>query len=181
MTKIAEFKIKRNLLISALTHISNITHKASIALIVDRNSDNAKMGITFNNVVHFDESGHQFDLYSSYPIFHSEMACNSYYIENVDDWPIVYIACMPEFIVSISTLPPITSDGEDFLDMALWNVRDGTKIKSEVVIFGNHHSHIASIIEHADILSRDASGAPRIISSLPSRDDIGEVPRISYG
>src|SRR5664280_1332450 len=107
MTKIAEFKIKRNLLINALTHISNITHKASIALIVNRRDGDAKMGITFNNVVHFDEFGRQFDLYSSYPIFHFEMECNRYYLENAEKWPIIYIACMPEFIVSISTLPPI--------------------------------------------------------------------------
>ena len=183
-TKIAEFRISKDRLINALTHISNITHKASIALIVDRNKGKAEMGISFNNVAYFDENGHQFDLYSSYPIFHSEMVCKHYFTRNADEWPIIYIACTPEFIVSVSTLPPTMSDGKEVLGMALWNIEDDNKIKSEAVIFGDHHSHIASIIEHSDIMIKDPLDSlkiNKIIKADTSGTDIPIGPRNHYG
>jgi hypothetical protein len=171
-TKLAEFRIERSRLIDALMHISNITAKASIALIVGKEEGNTtKMGINFNNVALFDESGHQFDLYSAYPIFNDEMTCRNYFIETVTDWPVFFIACTPEFIRSIITLPPIVTSNEvEVLALALWNIKDGDKTKSNAVIFGDHHSHIASIIEHSGL----AVGTGGTITQSSSDDEIEE-------
>ena len=89
--KLAEFKISRDRLVKALMHISNISDKAAVGLIVVREEDNKKGGISFNNVLR-SEMDPQFELFASYPIFNSEMGCSSYFIEGVEEWPVYYIA-----------------------------------------------------------------------------------------
>ena len=122
--------------------------KAVVGLIINRKEDNAAMGISFNNVANLGESA-QFDLYAAYPIFNDEFICKNYL---VNQWPIFYIACMPEFINSVSSLPSVNGeDEEEALDMVFWSIKDGDTLKSEAVIFGKHRSHIASIIEHSNM------------------------------
>lgn len=148
--KLAEFKISRDRLVKALMHISNISEIAAVGLIVIREEDNKKGGISFNNVLKSD-MGTQFDLFASYPIFNSEMGCSRYLIGDAGEWPVYYIACNERFIKSICTLPPIVSTGdtEEFLDMVFYAIRDGNTLKSETVIFGDHKASVDSIIEHS--------------------------------
>lgn len=151
--KLAEFRISRDRLVKALMHISNISDKAAVALIIF-GSDNKKGGINFNNVLK-SEMGPQFELYASYPIFNSEMACFSYSIEDIGEWPVYYIACNQQFIKSICTLPPITSlsgDKEPYLDLVFYNVKDGSTVKSDTVVYGDHKARVGSTIEHSDII-----------------------------
>lgn len=152
--KLAEFRISRDRLVKALMHISNISDKAAVALIIFRSEDNKKGGINFNNVLK-SEMGPQFELYASYPIFNSEMACFSYSIEDIGEWPVYYIACNQQFIKSICTLPPITSlsgDKEPYLDLVFYNVKDGSTVKSDTVVYGDHKARVGSTIEHSDII-----------------------------
>ena len=151
--KLAEFKISRDRLVKALMHISNISDKAAVGLIVFRSEDNKKGGFNFNNVLK-SEVGPQFELYASYPIFNSDMGCISYFIEDIGEWPVYYIACSQQFIKSICTLPPIissTDDKEPYLDLVFYNVKDGSTVKSETVVFGDHKANVGSIIEHSDL------------------------------
>jgi len=152
--KLAEFKISRDRFVKALMHISNISDRAAVGLIVNyKSGNNTKMGISFNNVQN-SEMGTQFDLYAAYPIFNSEMACVSYFIEDIGEWPVYYIACNEPFIKSICTLPPIvslTGDEEPFLDLVFYNVKDGSTVKSETIVFGDHKANVGSIIEHSDL------------------------------
>lgn len=145
-TKIAEFKLLKDQLIRALSAVS-FAGKAVVALIINRQEENAVMGINFNNVANLGEST-QFDVAAAYPIFNDEFLCRRYFV-SVTEWPVFYIACMPEFINSVNTLPPIDSEA---LDMVFWSIREGNKQKSEAVIFGDHHAHTTSIIEHSDII-----------------------------
>lgn len=149
MAKVGEFRLSKVLLMEALTQISHISKRAFIAIIQDPLDNNKKCGINFNNTAIGSDLGHQFDLYASYPIFDSRMECSHYLVE---EWPVISIACTPQFVKSISTLPPIEdpSAKKDVLDMVIYSIKDGELVKSEVVIFGEYHSHIGSIIEHSD-------------------------------
>jgi hypothetical protein len=168
--KLAEFRISRNRLVEALMHISNISDKAAVALIIFRSEDNKKGGINFNNVLK-SEMGPQFELYASYPIFNSEMACFSYFIEDIGEWPVYYIACNQQFIRSICTLPPITSlsgDNEPYLDLVFYNVKDGSAVKSDTVVYGDHKANVGSTIEHSDLI---ASGGQIVQSNGKDIED----------
>jgi len=165
--KLAEFRISRDRLVKALMHISNISDKAAVALITIRSK---KDGISFNNVLN-SEMGPQFDLYASYPIFNSEMACVSYFIEDIGEWPVYYIACNQQFIKSICTLPPITSlsgDKEPYLDLVFYNVKDGSTVKSDTVVYGDHKARVGSTIEHSDLI---ASGGQIVQSNGKDIED----------
>ncbi len=174
-TKLAEFRFLRNQLINALAHIS-FANKAAIGLIKDPSGKNI-WGISFNNSIKGSDSGYQFDIFATYPIFNDEMVCKTYFIENLKDWPVFYIATTPGFINSVSTLPPIiTSDEDEVLSLVLWNLKDDGKTMSEAMIFGNHHSSTQSVIEHSDkvdengaIVQASANGSKNIeIDSLRS-------------
>ena len=55
--------------------------------------------------------------------------------------------------------------------------KESNKIKSGAVIFGNHHSHIASIIEHSG-LTVAPGGAIVPITQSHNNDEI-EIPRLT--
>jgi len=151
--KLAEFRISRKRLVDALLHISNISDRAAIALIVDREDENKEMGVSFSNIAKT-ETGDQFDLYASYPIFNMEMTCHRYFLKDSDEWPPYFIACDQRFIKAICTLPIVktTSSNDDpVLDLVLYHVKDGDVEKSESVVFGNHHASVVSIIAHTDL------------------------------
>jgi hypothetical protein len=165
---IAEFKISKELLLKSLLHISHICDRAVVGIIENQSDNNAKMGISINNEVNAGDSEHQFDLYSSYPVFNSEMIDFKY---NIDKWPVVYIACTNAFINSINTLPPIVVDDEEVLEMVIWDIKDDGALKSEVCIFGDHHSRIGSIIQYSDII--DEKG--HVVSAKGSNIDVDQL------
>jgi len=167
--KVAELRIPRNLLIRALEHISNITNQAAVDLIVNRERRNEKIGISFSNIAKIGDFKRQFDVYAAYPIFNYEMIYCTFI---VGEWPVIYIACTAPFIKSVGILPPImTSEGLEALDIIFWNIKDGDALKSETIIFGDHHSYIASIIQY----SEEADGEGRTVSANESDIDISYV------
>ena len=160
--KVLEFEIPKGVLVNALTHVSCVAPKAAIALI---SIDGRFKGININNNANGLEEGHQFDTYASFAIFESEsdMLNPRYYVDEQHPWPVVYIACTPGFIAAISELQP---KHEDRLEVAVWNVIDENKIKSEVVIYGMHNSNIGSIIEHSHLVVEAGKIVPASTNSL---------------
>ncbi len=159
--KVLEFDISREILVNALAHVSYVAPMAAIALI--KFNEETIGGININTVANGSDNGHQFDTYASFAIFNDEMGDTQYNVDNAHPWPVVYIACTPDFITAISKLKP--KHGDCFA-VQVWNIIDGDKIKSEITIYGEHNSNIGSIIEHSDMRIKSGKIVPSSANSL---------------
>ena len=138
-----EFGIKKDLLIKALLHVSNVATVAHVGILIYENE--TKGGIFIENYSsELKDSEFKTMLHANFPISDDEMINPMF---SVGDHPLFLVSCHPQFINSIRTLP---AQNEDALDVSLVQVKvnDTDLIESQTIIHGEHNAMVGSRIRH---------------------------------
>jgi hypothetical protein len=138
-----EFGIKKDLLIKALLHVSNVATVAHVGILITE--DKRKVGITITNYSsELKDSEFKTKLHADFAISDDEMINPKF---STGDHPWFLVSCHTQFINSIGTLP---AKNEDILDVRLVQVKvnDTDLIESQTIISGKHNITVGSRIRH---------------------------------